>query len=329
MGERKRSALQLRYWEWYQGRVAALFRRLRGATVDEDVSEIGHDSRTKRRLDVRVLLPLSIELAEAFSIEVPLKIIVDAKAHARPLDLPEVERVVGLKEDVRAHLGIVVTPKGISPGAAERAKAKGVYPVVVTSDVVQLIGNLKLPEFTPCDMCEYRPDDDYSAPEVFWDSDVEGHCKWCNTLHVRCPDCFEVFPIPDMQYDVGVRCVTECGAIFRVEFRGDYKEREATLRVFDRLTAALLLGAYRKSFRRLTPREVSRLVAKTRWQHWDVASPTINLTEEGLMEWGEDECLYLTPDGKDTVEDTLLDPEYAWWEWRHILKINPVEPIDG
>lgn len=281
--------------------------------MDEDVCEVGQHSGRERQLDVRVMLSPKIDLGRGFGIEVPVKIIVDAKAHGRSLDIPAIEKVIGLKEDVRANLAIVVTPKGMSEGAMKRAQASGVYPIVVTGDLIALMGGLKLPEFTPCDMCEYGLEDDYSPPEVFWRSDVEGYCKWCNTLHVRCPDCLEIFAIPETSYDVGVRCATECGAIFRVSWRGDPKDQETALEVFDALSAALLLAAFRKSTGRLTSREVSRMVSRTRWQHWDVASPTINLTEEGLMEWGDDGCLYLTPQGRETVQQALIEPEYAYW----------------
>ena len=314
MSGRRLTPSERSHWAWYQARVAALFRLVPGAVVNEDVHEVGQDSGERRQLDVLVTLTLGIDLGKGFGIEVPIKIVVDAKAHDRALDIPAIDKVIGLRQDVRANLAIVVTPKGVSKGAMKRAKAGGVYPIVVTGDFIALMGGLKLPEYTPCGMCEYGLEDDYSPPEVSWRSDIEGYCNWCNTLHVRCPDCLEIFAIPETQYDMGIRCATECGAIFRVSRRGDPKDQEIALEVFDGLSAGLLLAAFHKSTARLTSREVSRVISGTRWQHWDAASPTINLTEEGLMQWGEDECLHLTSEGRTLVQEVLLEPEYAYWQ---------------
>ena len=187
---------ELRRWRWYQSRVAALFSRVKSAVVEEDVHEVGLQSSERRQLDVRVTLTPQIDLGRGFVIEVPIKIVVDAKDYGRALDIPAIERLIGLKDDVAANLLIVVTPKGVSRGAMKRARAGGVYPMAVTDDLLALIAELRLPEYTSCKICEYGPEDDRSPSEILWTSDVEGHCTWCNTIHVRCPDCFEIFAVP-------------------------------------------------------------------------------------------------------------------------------------
>ena len=88
----------------------------------------------------------------------------------------------------------------------------------------------------------------------------------------------------------------------------DPKDPYEDVTVYDALETALLTRAYRKSTRRLTSGEAARIVGRTRWQHWGVASPTFGVTEAGLMDWGEDGCLHLTDEGARAVEDFLLDP---------------------
>jgi len=297
------------YWKWYQKRVADLFRKIEGAVVDEDVTEVGQDSGVPRQLDVRVQLPLSIDVGQGFEIEVPVKIIVDAKAHSQPLDVKDIEEIAGLKDDVRANLAVAVTPEGVSEGGRQRGRALGVYPITVTGDLLALLEALE--DFSSCLICEYDAEnDDGPPPWVNWHDRLRGFCHRCSSLHVRCPDCLEIIGVPEGQYGIGVRCGGECGAVFVADF--DAKEMEEKLTVFDALDTSLLTTAYRKSTKRLTAKEVHRLVQRTRWQHWGVASPTIDLTEEGLMRWEEDGCLYLTDEGTQTVEGFLLDPAYPY-----------------
>jgi hypothetical protein len=107
-----------------------------------------------------------------------------------------------------------------------------------------------------------------------------------------------VFAICETEYGRAIKCPSDCGAMFFVEAaraKDDYYER---LEVFVALDAMLLTAAYSKSSKRLTPNEVSRLVEKTRWQHWGEAPATIGVTEFDYMEYREDNNLYLTARGE-------------------------------
>jgi len=299
------------YWKWYQKRVADLFRKIKGAVVDEDVTEVGQDSGVPRQLDVRVQLPLKIDVGQGFEIEVPVKIIVDAKAHSRPLDVKDIEEIAGLKDDVRANLAVAVTPEGVSEGGRQRGRALGVYPTTVTGDLLALLEAFE--DSSSCLICEYDAEnDDRPPPWVNWHDKLKGFCYRCSSLHVRCPDCLEIMGIEEGQHGVGVQCGGGCGAVFVVTMYDPHDPVE-DVTVYDALNASLLTTAYAKSTRRLTSKEVDRLVARTRWQHWAVASPTIGLTEEGLMQWEEDGCLHLTDDGRRVVEDFLLSPEEPYY----------------
>lgn len=295
-------SIELRYWKWYETRIADLFRRVKGAVVEANVKEIGQRSGTQRQIDIRVSLSLDINLGRGFSISIPIKIMIDCKAHNTVLDIKEIEEIIAFKEDVQANLAIVVSPKGVSDGALERAKADGVYPITVTGDLIALMHRLELPE-KGCLICE--------TGFVSWRNELEGYCDYCNGLHVRCPDCYEVIGIPSTQFDVGVQCGAQCGTVFKVTYNP--KEMIHHTEVYDTLDCMLLTASYRKSTKRLTQLQVKKIVGQTRWQHWGEASPTIDLTELGLMKWEDDGCLHITEEGEQIVEDVIIEAEPSYF----------------
>lgn len=291
-------------WKWYEKRVTSIFKKIKGAKVEHNVEERGQDTHRRRQIDIRIQIPLEVDLGEGFAFGIPVKIIVDCKYRNRRIGIAEVDEVAGLKDDVRAHLAIIVTPKGISEGARNRAKAVGVRPVVITTDLMAITEGIRQHkfEYVQCLLCEYTGKEEYSPPELSWQNDVEGHCIWCNGLHIRCPECYEVFAITEVEYDVAIKCPSDCGAIFFVKMPWTKDDPYVGLEVFMALDVMLLSAAYSKSSKRLTPNEVERLVEKTRWQHWGEASPTISLTELGYMEYKDDDNLYLTDEGQDRAK---------------------------
>lgn len=287
------------HWKWYEKRITEIFGRVKGGEVEPNVTEPGQDTKTKRQIDIRITVSLKIDLGEGFSLEIPVKIIVDCKDRKRAIDVHVVDEVAGLKDDVRAHLGLIVTPHGISRAARERAKAVGIRPIVVTNDLIAVASPFPQGEFTKCHLCEYTGNEEYPPPEVSWQSPVEGRCDWCNGLHVRCPECGIVFAISEAEYDTPIKCPYDCGTVF---FAGAAHTKDSThgdLKLLIALDATLLTSAYSKSTKRLTPGEVERIVQRTRWQHWGEGSATMGVTEFGYMEYKDDDNLYLTTEGEE------------------------------
>ena len=95
-------------WKWYESKIADLFSRLEGAVVEHDVKVMGLKSQTKRQIDIMISYPMNISLGQGFEITIPIKIIVDCKAHKVPLDIKQIEGIIGLKEDVQANLAVAV-----------------------------------------------------------------------------------------------------------------------------------------------------------------------------------------------------------------------------
>ncbi len=56
----------------------------------------------------------------------PVTVVIDAKNHASPIDIGEVEGVAGLTSDVGGNLGIIVCPSGFTSGAKLRAENLGI-----------------------------------------------------------------------------------------------------------------------------------------------------------------------------------------------------------
>ncbi|GAH38160.1 unnamed protein product, partial [marine sediment metagenome] len=67
------------HWKWYEKRITDIFKKIKGAEVKPNVREIGKDTSTSRQIDIRIMVPLRIDLGDGFCLEIPVKIVVDCK----------------------------------------------------------------------------------------------------------------------------------------------------------------------------------------------------------------------------------------------------------
>jgi hypothetical protein len=286
-------------WKSYQQRVAELFKQNPDSKVEYDVFEYGLDSKTNRQIDARVTFPFRVELPQGFVVEIPVKIIIDTKHWNKKLDVDIVGQLVSLKNDVKANLLIAVSPKGTTDAAMALGKSNGVYPITITHDLLALLDGLKVPSDTRCLVCE----NGYVSWNTFG-SDIigpvlysEGKCDYCGELHIRCGECGEIFSIP--QNDQATACPGECGSV--VVLKIDPHHGDDEFHFYDALDCTLLKRALEDPSRCVPTSEVDEIINNTKWKYWDVAHPTIDLTEEGLMKWtGESLCL--TESGKRAAE---------------------------
>jgi hypothetical protein len=84
-----------------------------GAEVIHNAHLPGRDSKVERQIDVLVRQRIG---------QYEMLIVLDCKDHSRPVDVKGVEEFHGLLEDVGAHKGALVCPKGFTPAAKERAR---------------------------------------------------------------------------------------------------------------------------------------------------------------------------------------------------------------
>lgn len=100
-------------WKAYERVVMnELSARYPDATVRADVRLPGYLSGTSRQIDVLVDETLA---------EQTILTAVDAKHHARPIDVKQVEEFLGMLQDIRVDRGILVTQTGYSEAALARA----------------------------------------------------------------------------------------------------------------------------------------------------------------------------------------------------------------
>lgn len=94
--------------------VAKIQRQLSpGAEVIHNAHLPGRNSKVERQIDVLVRQRIG---------QYEMLIAIDAKDHSRPVDVKGVEEFKGLLNDVGAHKGALVCPKGFTPAAKERAR---------------------------------------------------------------------------------------------------------------------------------------------------------------------------------------------------------------
>lgn len=82
------------------------------AEVSHNVKRPGRHSKRDRQIDVLVRQKIG---------QYEVLIVIDCKDYSRPVDVKGVEEFHGLVEDVGAHKGVLVCPKGFSQAAKERA----------------------------------------------------------------------------------------------------------------------------------------------------------------------------------------------------------------
>jgi hypothetical protein len=101
-------------WAEYETYVFGSLQRLfPGATVRQNVHLVGTKTGRQRQIDVLVERKLS---------DFNVTIAVDCKCYKRRVNVNDVERFLGMLDDVRVSKGVLMTTKGYSKTAYERAK---------------------------------------------------------------------------------------------------------------------------------------------------------------------------------------------------------------
>jgi hypothetical protein len=139
------------------------------------------------------------------------RIIVDAKARKRPIDIPDVEGFEGMMCDCRAARGVIVCTSGWTAGAERRAQNAITISLLDFKDAVDEYRW----EYESClGSCSLRKRRRRGG--VLWGewglSDTDsptwilyqlGKCDGCHSFHVWCQDCGSKFAVPDGRV---VRC---------------------------------------------------------------------------------------------------------------------------
>jgi hypothetical protein len=119
-------------WQEYQEAVAFLYENLEGeGRVEKDVRIKDVDTGNYRQIDVL----LTVESKGHY-----LKIVIDAKYHARKLDVKEIEGVIGLANAIGADKAAIVAANGWSKAAEKKAKSSRLdLRILTTKDALSLL----------------------------------------------------------------------------------------------------------------------------------------------------------------------------------------------
>lgn len=296
-------------WQEYQKQIADLFRRVPNARVEENANVMGK-SGTERKLDAQIFLPMEVELTKEIKVSVEINIIVDAKLHDAPVEIGYVDRVNGQRDDVGAHVAIIASQCGFTSGAEGRAKQVSVFTMRLPSDLLGLLKEAKIPWGQVCSnvFCPSHQGHIFNWREARGERGTRlGKCDYCAMPHVLCPECCSVFGVHDYELGNPLKC-PGCRSVYCVT--EDHRSGEPEVEARNELDVMLLTAAHEKSSKRLTKREVERIIGGTRWQYFIPDHPTIHLTEDFLMEWSDDgEYLLLTDSGQDEVNAILAAEE--------------------
>ncbi len=210
-------------WKEYEEYILEiLIKKFPGRVFKADDSIKGIFSKTNRQVDISV--------KDSF-LKHNFLGIVECKHLDRKIDVQVVDSFVGFLEDVGANIGIIITNKGFSDAAKNRANRSP----RIFIDVIELE---KLEEYIfPWDVCQIcDPGPDRPPPLINWEYPPYGaklngvsyivdfgRCSWCNEISVKCHSCGVVTPIAEEDLNKIVECEGSCGLKFRINRKYDKK----------------------------------------------------------------------------------------------------------
>lgn len=148
--------------------------------------------------------------------------VVECKCFNKKVDVKIIDSFIGFLEDVNANVGVIITTKGFSKAANNRAKVKN-----IRLDIVDF-NYLDDYEFSIdlCSICQESLNEYQMPGEIVWNSyfskpnkseDFEiGSCDRCNSIHVKCRECNTITPVYESDYDIEKECDGGCGQKFKI-----------------------------------------------------------------------------------------------------------------
>jgi hypothetical protein len=176
------------------------------STYEKNAKVLGTESLVKRQIDI---------LAKGKLAGKDVTCAIECKYLNKRVDVKVVDSMIGFCIDVRANLGILVTKKGFTKAAINRAENSHVD--------IRTVEFGDLPQYRiEWDMCEVCGEGDF-FPLIDWQENGRGeykigHCLHCTTLHVKCEKCGSYFDELSMQSKSGR---PECYCGYKYYFQPD------------------------------------------------------------------------------------------------------------
>lgn len=181
-----------------------------------------HDSRSMRQLDI-----VKYKRAKD-GCEPELVDVIECKDYSRPVGVPILEQFYGKLKGLRIEKGTIYSPRGFTAPAQNSAQANGIE--LVTMHWLDLMTSWwhRERDLLGCSSCS-QADHDFSLSGINWTSgDIDqtrfGYCLACETRHLACERCDEIFPL-EYEPPVTLRC-SGCGALYFFGTRGYGKDLE-------------------------------------------------------------------------------------------------------
>lgn len=170
-------------WQEYQDAVAELH---------EQVDDFGSVRRSITVPDKITGQPRQIDvLIEIEAKGHPLRMIVDAKFHAVPIDVRDVESALALADSVGANKAIIVAANGWTEPAKAKADHAGCDLRLLS--VEEALGLIVPDKWTMCPCCCADCivlDQDGAVPlDSLWFWWLAGQCRGCKRARFHCQDC--------------------------------------------------------------------------------------------------------------------------------------------
>lgn len=209
-------------WEQYEQQIYDKYKSsFTDCTIKKNTKIMGRYSQVPRQIDVL----LNGNIADQ-----NIDIIIECKYFNTKVDVKIVDGFIGFLEDVDVTHGTLITNKGFSKGAYNRASfacnKKIKLDIVDFREFDKYI--FEPYTNTKCHIC-----DDPYRNIVFWDRhdvcgkfDV-GHCAYCNETHIRCQNCGAITSITEAENNGIIECDGGCGLKIKYshdECNGEYFE---------------------------------------------------------------------------------------------------------
>lgn len=173
-------------WQEYQDAVGEFYNRLEKMMGNVRKNIIIPDKITGQKRQIDVWCELEIGSHK-------INILIDAKLRKKPIDITTVDSVYALAESVKAHKAIIITNKGWTLPAKQKAEFIGMdLKILSIEEALDLVIPNKWMMCYDCDEeCVVMDWDGiiYRENEGLFFIWFAGRCRNCKNLYIHCPSC--------------------------------------------------------------------------------------------------------------------------------------------
>jgi hypothetical protein len=172
-------------WQEYQEAVGVLYEQFeKMGTVQKDIYRPDKVTKQKRQIDIWCEIMFDTH---------QINVLIDAKLRSVPIDVKVVEEVAALAEAVTANKAIIVTNKGFTKPAMQKAKSIGMdIRILSIEEALNFVVPNKWMMCYDCkDECVVMEWDGVlfrDSEGLFFDWSA-GRCRECKNLYLYCPGC--------------------------------------------------------------------------------------------------------------------------------------------